>query len=216
MGADTATDPVRRRKSREDRRQEIVDAAAALGLEEGLHSITARRVAEKVGVGSGLVTHYFPAIDELLAATFTQLASKERGLLAEATTEESSATDQVRMTLQTYLSPSRDAMGLLWLDAWRHAADRHELRSAVISEMEADVAAMEAIIARGVESGEFTIQDRASATAIRILALLDGQAARAAIRAALADSSLDYPAVEHMVFLTAERELGLTAGALTG
>lgn len=201
-----------RRKDPKDRKKEIVEVAASLGLEEGLGRITARRVAEKVGVRPGLVMHYFSTADELIAASFAHLAAAERNAVASAATEESSCTAQIRTMLRAYTDPSRDGMGLLWLDAWRQAADRAMVREAVIEQMEQDVAQLEGIISTGVATGEFEVASPSRA-AIRILALLDGQATASAIRAALAGSSLDYPAVREMLFETAARELGVSPGA---
>ncbi len=203
-----------RRKVREDRRQEIIDTACTLAITDGLAGITARRVARLIGVQSGLVTHYFPAIEDLITAAFVQLASRERGQIADRVGRMPSAIDQLRTAIAAYTAPSRDPMGLLWLDAWRQAAGRSLLRDAVIQQMELDVSHLEAIIRTGSERGEFTIRDTASAVAMRILALLDGQAVSCAIRGALAHSSLNYPAVEELLIGTAERELGLPAGTL--
>ncbi|MDT7675852.1 MAG: hypothetical protein QOD82_3754, partial [Pseudonocardiales bacterium] len=41
--------------------------AAELALANGLEALTLRRVAEALGVFPGLVNHYFPAVDELVA-----------------------------------------------------------------------------------------------------------------------------------------------------
>lgn len=213
MTNERAREPAPRRKVREDRRQEIIDVAAQLGLTEGLSSITARRVAMRIGVQFSLVTHYFTPIDALIAAAFTQLASAERDAGIARADGESTPTDRLRVCLAAYTAPTRDPMGLLWLDAWRQASDRPRLRQAVIDQMERDVTAMEEVIAAGVATGEFRVSDP-SVAAIRILALLDGQSAVSAIRTALTESSLKYPAVEEMVFANAERELGLPPGSL--
>lgn len=200
-----------RRKDPKDRRNEIVEAAASLGLKEGLGRITARRVAERVGVRPGLVMHYFSTVDGLIAAAFALLAVKERDTVTSIAAEEPTCTAQILTMLRLYTDSSRDSMGLLWLDAWRQAADRRMVREAVIEQMEQDVAQLEEVIRAGVSSGEFKV-DAPPRTAIRILALLDGQAAATAVRAALAESSLDYPAVREMLLTTAERELGLFPG----
>lgn len=206
--------PIARRKDPEDRRREIVKAAAALGLKEGLGRVTARRVAERIGVRSGLVMHYFSTVDALITAAFTQLADAERITLNRAMEQQPTCTAQVLTVLRAYTDSTRDEMGLLWLDAWRQAADRPMLRQAVINQMERDVETLEAAITVGVDAGEFKV-DAPARAAIRILALLDGQVAASAIRTALSESSLDYPAVQEMLFATAERELGVRPGTFT-
>jgi len=203
-----------RRKLPEDRRQEIIDAAGSIALSEGLSSVTARRVASFVGIGSGLITHYFSGIDELVSAAFSQVVAAEREAIATRVAEFPTATERLRETISAYTTPTRDPLGLLWLDAWRQAADRPAVRTAVVEQMELDLADMRDTIEAGVSSGEFDLQDPSAVVAMRILALLDGQVAASAVRGALVDSSLDYPAVEGLLTATTERELGLSPGAL--
>lgn len=203
-----------RRKDGRARRQEIVDAAAAIALDEGLSAISARRVARRADIPSGLVTHYFATIEELTATAFVQVVSAERDDIRARARQAPSALAQLQTTIAAYVDPGRDPIGLLWLDAWRQAADRPGLRAAVIDQMERDVADMQEIIATGIASGEFRTDDAPAVVAMRILALLDGQTAASAIRTALGDSTLDYPAVEHLLIVTAERELGLAPGVL--
>lgn len=196
------------------RRQEIIDAAAAIALDDGLSAISARRVATRADIPSGLVTHYFASIEELTSAAFVQLVTAEREGIGDRTRNLGSAVERLRATIAAYVDPGRDRLALLWLDAWRQAADHAVLRTAVIQQMERDVVDMAEIITSGTTSGVFHADDEPTTVAMRILALLDGQTAASAIRTALAESTLDYPAVEHLLIVTAERELGLAAGTL--
>ncbi len=74
----TSTAFRRIRKSPAERRDEIVAAACRIALEEGLQSVTLRRVAEVVGIMPGLVNHYFPVADDLAAIAFAAAAEAER------------------------------------------------------------------------------------------------------------------------------------------
>ncbi|MDR6972867.1 TetR family transcriptional regulator [Leifsonia shinshuensis] len=214
MSATQVTPNVTRRKPREDRRHEIINAACNLALSEGLGAITARRVASQVGVGFSLVTHYFSSIDELVSAAFSKVVADERTSIADYVRDRETVTEQLRATFAAYTVATRDPIGLLWLDAWRQAADRPLIRAAVVQQMELDLVDMKATIDAGVASGEFELADPSSVVAMRILALLDGQVAASAVRGALVESTLDYPAVEDLLAATAERELGLPVGAL--
>lgn len=205
----------RRRKPPEDRRREILDAAAAIVLEDGLAALTARRVADRVGVRSGLLTHYFPTIEDLFIACFQQVVASERQALDASRDASASATWRMSQLLKTYLADQRDSMGLLWLDAWRAAADKPRLRTAVVAEMEADAMHVARLVQEGVDAGEFSVTS-AFVTATNILALVDAHAAHAAVRLALADSRLNYGEVKAMLFRSAEHELGLPTGALNG
>ncbi len=53
-------------------------AAAGIALEEGLEKITLRAVAERLKVRPGLITHYFPAAEELVVEAFARAALQER------------------------------------------------------------------------------------------------------------------------------------------
>lgn len=65
------------RRSPADRRAEILDAATRLALGHGLDHVTLRSIAQELGVAGSLVSHYFPAVDELLAEVFGGAARAE-------------------------------------------------------------------------------------------------------------------------------------------
>ena len=67
----------RGRKSPAERRAEITATAREIALADGLDALTLRAVAGRMGVASGLVAHYEPSMDELVAATFGDLVSQE-------------------------------------------------------------------------------------------------------------------------------------------
>ncbi|MCM3658656.1 TetR family transcriptional regulator [Agromyces mediolanus] len=199
------------RRVREDRRDELLVAAVKLAREGGLTSITARRLAAEVGVAQGLVTHYFGTVDELLAAAFAFAADAERRELAERVAGDGPL-EQLRGLLAAYGAHERDPAALLWLDAWRESARRPAVRDAVVRQMEQDLAELDELVGVGVAAGVFPAAGPHSA--MRILALVDGLAANAAVRTGLADSPLDYADVFDFVLRTAETELGLEPGLL--
>ena len=67
-----------RRKPASERLAEIIEAAAAIAVAEGLDRVTAKRVAAELGVFPGLVSHYFATADELVATAFAHAAASER------------------------------------------------------------------------------------------------------------------------------------------
>lgn len=58
---------VRDRKSPEVRRQEILDAAAALFVARGIDGVSIADIAEHAGIAKGLMYHYFTSKDDLVA-----------------------------------------------------------------------------------------------------------------------------------------------------
>ena len=93
----------------EQRRAAILDAAVAEITERGFARTASRHVAARAGVTHGLLHHYFPHHDSLLAAAF------ERGALEEM--------DEVRDTLAS----DRDPLAQLRLGADDYAWVTREL-----------------------------------------------------------------------------------------
>lgn len=56
------------RKSREERRREVLDAVKRLLSREGTQSTSVRRVAEEAGMSAGSLRHIFPSHEELFIA----------------------------------------------------------------------------------------------------------------------------------------------------
>ena len=68
---------VRTRKSPTERSAEIIDAATELARDQGLSALTLRAVAERAGVASGLIAHYHPSMEDLVARVYSDLVSAE-------------------------------------------------------------------------------------------------------------------------------------------
>jgi AcrR family transcriptional regulator len=198
-----------RRKNPIERQSEIVKTASDIAVAEGLERVTAKRVAEVLGVAPGLVNHYFGAIDDLVAAAFGFAAEAERAGLYGNAFVTSEPREQLRLLMKQLIDPARDAVSLLWLDAWQASRRRPALLNEVVAQMNADSDALGAMIHVGVLTGEFVVIDE-SGVATRIMALVDGLSIQAATR-----SRIDYGTVAQLVLRTTETELGLPSGALS-
>lgn len=197
-----------RRKPAQVRRAEIVSAASTIALDDGLNSLTLRRVAATLGVVPGLVHHYFPSVDDLVAAAFAQAATEELEEVFTAIRGCVTPLARLRLLINLLVSEDRDQISLLWLDAWQGGRHRPTLREEVIQQMLAWQHRLARLIAEGVEAGALNVQDP-NVAAMRILAIIDGLSVQAAVRA-----SIDYATVRAMVMTTTEHELGLPRAAL--
>ncbi len=85
----------RRRRSAEEARAEILDAAEGLLLSEGPSAVRIRAVAEAVGISHPGVLHHFGTTDALLEAVYRRASRRARdellALLPRATTPEAMA-----------------------------------------------------------------------------------------------------------------------------
>jgi TetR/AcrR family transcriptional repressor of bet genes len=67
-----------------ERRQLILDAAAACITEFGIEGATMKRVAARAGVSTGMIAYYFEDKNKLMTETLSSAASRFRGRLSEA------------------------------------------------------------------------------------------------------------------------------------
>lgn len=183
-------------------------AAGELAMAHGLEALTLRRVAEVLGVFPGLVSHYFPVAEDLVAAAFGHVAEGERAQVEALVAGAGTPLAGMRALIDTLLSQEQDGVGLLWLDAWNAARRRPALHDEVTRQMAGWHALAVGLIERGRHAGAFRVTDP-EATATVLLAAIDGLSMQAALR-----PGLDHPVVRRWVIATAERELGLAPGAL--
>lgn len=196
------------RKSPAARRAEIVDAAAAVALTEGLECITLRRIGEQLDVRPGLISHYFPAADDLVAEAFGQAASTELDTLLPADRTDSPAHHLARFfALAT--GSGYDDISRLWINARHLSRYRPTLRDRVTTQEAAWRERLAGLLRDGVAEHEFRTEDPLL-TAIHILVILDGLGAHA--NTGTVDRVV---AVSDMAIATAERELGLESGWLS-
>ncbi|MEW2398136.1 TetR/AcrR family transcriptional regulator [Streptomyces sp. NPDC046862] len=73
----------RRRRTPEQAREEILDAAAELIARYGPDGVGLRRIAEAVGVSHGLVTHYFGTYRALVRAVLQRENERQRERIRE-------------------------------------------------------------------------------------------------------------------------------------
>jgi AcrR family transcriptional regulator len=197
------------RKTPAARRAEIVDAAAAVALAEGLECVTLRRMGEELGVRPGLISHYFPSADDLVAEAFGGAAGAELDSLLPAERTKGTPTLHLGWFFARATGAPYDNISRLWINARHLSRYRPVLRDQVAEQEAAWRERLTGLIREGVDRNEFRTDDP-YVTTIQILVVLDGLGAHANT-----DTSNRPAAVSRMAATTAERELGLPNGTLT-
>ncbi|HEX2560268.1 helix-turn-helix domain-containing protein [Phenylobacterium sp.] len=97
----------------EARREQILDEAARVILEEGLTAVSMERLAREVGISKGLVYNYFSDRDALLAALLLreQTELRDRGMASAL--QARSFAELIRQTTRLYLEQTRDRGALI-------------------------------------------------------------------------------------------------------
>jgi TetR/AcrR family transcriptional regulator, transcriptional repressor of bet genes len=79
-----STAPAYKRAEPDARRLSLVEACARVLAREGIAGASVRSIAVEAGVSAGLVGHYFPGVDALIAATYVHTGARVDAALAEA------------------------------------------------------------------------------------------------------------------------------------
>jgi AcrR family transcriptional regulator len=157
-------------EAKQDRREELVAAAAALIAERGLAAVRTRDVTARAGVGVGLLNHYF-TWSELRAAALDRVLDAGRDRLLGLGAETYPARRDA--LLRAAFDEGNDPLWQVWVEAGEAARADPALAAVLERAMAAFVADVAALIAEGVAAGDWTCPDPGGA-AIRLLALHDG------------------------------------------
>jgi AcrR family transcriptional regulator len=195
----------RSRKRPEERREEILAHAADIALEEGLERITLRAVADRLGVRPGLITHYYPAAEDLVIEAFVRAAEVERERFFPAS---GSPLERLAHFVGYIESGTSASLARLWLNA-RHLSRFGEALRDVLDEQDAlDRERMVALLADGVASGDIGPVD-VEVACIRIFIAVDGGGSY--VNSA---GDVGHPAHRHFLSDVTEWTLGLAPGTL--
>lgn len=104
-------------------KEEILDAALAAALEDGLSQLTFGRLAKRLSISDRIVVYYFPSKDDLIGEVLVALGSKLQAALASALT--SPVADHVELLRAVWpvlARPDADPVFALFFEAGGLAA----------------------------------------------------------------------------------------------
>jgi AcrR family transcriptional regulator len=195
----------RTRKAPEERREEILAAAADIALEEGLERITLRAVATRLGVRPGLISHYFPAAEDLVEEAFVRAATAERERFFPV---DGPPVQRLAHFVDHIATGASLPLARLWLNA-RHLSRFTPSLDTTLQQQDAlDRARLRALIEDGIAAGDFAAVDPEAAS-IRILIAVDGSGSYVNSRA-----DLTHPAHARFLAEVCEWTLGMAPGTL--
>ena len=154
-----------------DRREDIIQAARRVLLAGGLAAATTRDVTTELGVGVGLLSHYFTwstlraeAFERVVRADLDASITARRDVPAQRV-----LADLVRVAFDQQFDP----VWRVWIEAADLASSDEELATRVRACVARWQDGLASVLARGVEEKAWACADPAGA-AWRLLALLDG------------------------------------------
>ena len=137
----------------EDKRRHLLDAAVRVFARKGFHASRVGDIAEEAGVAHGLLYHYFKSKDQVLEAVFHENWSILVARIESVEETDEPAADQIRH------------IAAIVLRTWLHLPDvvrvviqefgRSPELGERIGELTLPIDALQRVIARGIERGEF-------------------------------------------------------------
>ena len=137
----------------EDKRRQLLDAAVRVFARKGFHASRVGDIAEEAGVAHGLLYHYFKSKDQVLEAVFQENWSLLVARIESVEETDEPAADQLRH------------ISAIVLRTWLHLPDvvrvviqefgRSPELGERIGELTLPIDAIQRVIARGIERGEF-------------------------------------------------------------
>ncbi|WP_350224751.1 TetR/AcrR family transcriptional regulator [Leifsonia sp. fls2-241-R2A-40a] len=182
-----------------------MSAAAAIAIGEGLERITLRAVATRLGVRPGLISHYFPAAEDLVDEAFVRAATIERERFFPTS---GPPVERLAHFVHHIETGASLPLARLWLNARHLSRFTPSLDVTLTSQDRLDRARLRTIIEDGVAAGEFAAVDPEAAS-IRILMAVDGGGSYVN-----SGDDLTHPAHAHFVADVCEWTLGLPPGTL--
>ena len=173
--------PTKREQVREERRQQILEAALKVFTQKGFHAANVSDVAAQAGVSQGTIYWYFDSKDELFEATLLSVFEEFGADTMVPLAHHATAADRLLCLAESMVGFAETAEGLfmLFLGYWA-SSDRREESTQIWRDLLAQYnSAVAAVVEEGMSNGEFKTVD-AEALVWALLAAYDGLAAYAA------------------------------------
>jgi TetR/AcrR family fatty acid metabolism transcriptional regulator len=136
-----------------DRRQQILAAAVKVFAEKGFHASRVGDIAEEAGIAYGLVYHYFASKEDLLETIFRTTWTEMLARVREVEEAGVPAAEAVRQVTALLLRTWRRDPALVRVLVREVTRNQHVQQE--IEEITEAMKALETIVRRGQESGEF-------------------------------------------------------------
>lgn len=136
-----------------DRRRQILEAAVKVFAQKGFHASRVGDIAEEAGIAYGLVYHYFESKEDLLETIFRTTWTEMLARVHEVEEAKVPAAEAVRQVTALILRTWRRDPDLVRVLVREVTRNQHVQRE--VEEITSAMEALERIVRKGQESGEF-------------------------------------------------------------
>lgn len=166
------------------RREELADAALTLIARDGLRAVTTRAVADEAGWSTGVLTHYFAGINDVLLAALRRAAELQGRVLRECRGRtDRDARERLCMILESVLplDDRRVALTRIFLVFYAEVGANPTTRDEVAEYLDNWRRIVARTLTAGIEDGSIVTSREPADVAVELVALADGLAVHAAI-----------------------------------
>lgn len=162
---------------RDERREQILAAAAKVFSRKGLAAAKIAEVAAQAGTSHGLVYHYFPSKEDLFAALLDQALTGSVWVTQGALAQPGTPRDQLHWMLSLMLGSVcvQPDLFLTVIQAFTSEAVPRDARETALQQGEISRAAVRQLITAGQKAGQFRSGDP-ERLAMTLLAIINGLA----------------------------------------
>jgi TetR/AcrR family transcriptional regulator of autoinduction and epiphytic fitness len=112
-------------------REAMLDATAAIMVEEGYAAVTSRRVAERAGQKSKLVHYYFATMDDLFVALYERSAAEHFQRYREAVT----SPNPLRALWELNINPRRTRLSQEFIALSNHRSSIRKVTAGIVEQV---------------------------------------------------------------------------------
>jgi len=186
----------------EDRRTQLLEAAAKVLATRGARHMRLSDVADEAGVSIGMVQHYFRSRSELLLETFRAAYQNAATTLDGISEEESDPVERLIRLIDHSIQADRWP---IWIEYWGAAYRDPAILENCESQYRRWSSNFHEAIEYGVEAGVFTPRNPVDDIADQLLAMINGLAIRLIMR----DFRVDDDRAHHLIGVLLRDELDL-------
>jgi AcrR family transcriptional regulator len=168
----------------ERRREELADAALRLIARDGMRGVTTRAVAIESGWSTGVLSHYFGTLNDLLLAALRRAAEVQGRVFRERRSQSpEDPVEQLRLIVESMLplDERRVALTRIFAVYYAELGVNHLAREEVVDYLDNFRRMVERIISRGQSDGAIPRGRDATELAVDLVALADGLSVHATI-----------------------------------
>ncbi|MGW4639953.1 TetR/AcrR family transcriptional regulator [Sphaerisporangium sp. NPDC004334] len=171
------------RKSRADRRVDLIEAARRAILRHGTQGVHLNHVAEEAGLTSGAVLYHYPDLSELLVEAHHAGMERFYELRVKRVAQCTDPAQKLVVTIRSGLPVGPDDPGVRLLNELGGAAARNRVYAVLLTTLyDRQVAMYQSILDTGAALGVFTLVGDALTIARNLVALEDAYGYRITAR----------------------------------